>query len=81
LLAVLARAPGPGLGGPRAGVAELAEDLAELVVDGLQHRRVLIEGQFPEPVQACHGLVDAGVPRGLRGLRWHPRRHFGRRSG
>jgi len=77
LLTALARAPGAGLGGPRARVAELAEDLAQLVVDGLQHRRVLVEGQFPKPVQACHGLVNAGVPRGLRGRRWHPRWHFG----
>jgi hypothetical protein len=75
LLAGLARAPRTGLSGPRARVAELAEDLAQLVVDGLQRCRVLIQWQLPEPVKARDGLVHASVTGGVRRPRWRPVGH------
>jgi hypothetical protein len=48
LLPALARAARAVLALARAGVAELPEDLAQPVVNRLQHRRVLIEWPLPE---------------------------------
>jgi hypothetical protein len=65
LLATLARPRRTGT----AGIAELAEDLAELVVDRLQYGRVLVERRLAQGGQPGDGLVNARVPGG-RG--WGP---------
>lgn len=48
----------------RAGLAQLAEDLAELVVDRLQRRRLLLQRPLAERGQAGDGFVDARVAGG-----------------
>jgi hypothetical protein len=43
------------------GLANLAEDIAQLVVRRLQHRRMLLQRRVPECGEGGDGLVDARV--------------------
>jgi hypothetical protein len=45
----------------RPGVAELAEDLAQPVVDRLENRRVLVQGSLAQPGEPGDGVVDSRV--------------------